>query len=1039
MSSPTAEQKEAIEKSGKNIIVSAGAGSGKTFVLKERVLRNVRDNTSIDNLIILTFTKNAAFEMKDRIRKILKNNNLEDAKYVDSAYITTFDSFAGSLVRKYNYLLGVSKDFNVIDNSIIEIELNNILDDIFEEKYRIKDNRFVNFINDLCYKSDNSLRKDIITIYKSLDNIIDKIDFLNTYIDKFYNEDYINNMLYKYENNIFDKIGELIELYNLANEYALKEETISFNDNIILELSNISSLDELIDNYSNLKLKKNFGGKVYDAEYKVIKERIDEVDEYLTDYLTYYKNDLKMQYLSTKNDVEELISILLELDNRINTFKRKHNSYNFSDIAFMAIKLVKNYEFVRNEIKNNTYEIMIDEYQDTNDIQEEFISYIANNNVYMVGDVKQSIYGFRNANPYIFKNKYDTYSNNIDGYKIDLTSNFRSRKEVINNINNIFSKIMFDNIGGADYKKSHIMNFGKTIYNDLESNIDYNLDLLNYNYDKDKYREYTKDEIEAFIIVDDIKKKMNNNLTSVHEVNGKDIKVPISYKDFCILVDKSKNFELLKSILESNGIPASIDKDLSIKEDDEIYILKNLITLLINIHNKVFDETFIHAFISIKRSYIDKTNDDVIYNTIKNKTFKNTDLYIKLESISNIMDGLSNKEILYLLIHNFDIINKTINVGDIDNRISKLEYFINECDSLNKFGMDIYTMKDFFDNLLNSDNDIKMGNNTNDIDAVKIMTIHGSKGLEFNYVYMPYLYTSFKGKNTGDLIFDKTFGLIIPFNDDGIDKTFIYKLCKQENLKENISEKIRLFYVAITRAKEKFTMITEFNDNLVNNDNIDEHDLLKCNSYKDIITLLKNDLSKYTKNIDLDKIYKSKDYLSIREYNYKDNIQNTNEIINICSLNIENKALESTHFSKELSNIIDKDLRYILDTGTYIHNIFEIYDFKSDINDLNLDNNIKNKITNFLNHNEFKDIKNAKIYKEHEFKFIKNNKTYHGIIDLLVEYNDHFDIIDYKYSNIDSEEYTKQLKGYKNYIENTYNKPCNCYLYSILNDTVKKI
>ena len=1039
MSSPTLEQKEAIEKSGKNIIVSAGAGSGKTFVLKERVLRNVRDNTSIDNLIILTFTKNAASEMKDRIRKILKNNNLEDAKYVDSAYITTFDSFAGSLVRKYNYLLNISKDFNVIDDSIIEIELNNILDNIFENRYKNKDNRFVNLINNLCYKSDNSLKKDIITIYKSLDNIIDKINFLNTYINKFYNEDYINNMLNKYENNIFDKVNELIELYNLANEYALKEETIEFNDNIILELSNISSLDELIDNYSNLKLKKNFGGKVYDVEYKVIKERIDEVDEYLNDYLIYYKDDLKKQYLSTKENVEELIDILLELDNKINSFKKEHNSYNFSDIAFMAIKLVKDYEFVRNEIKNNTYEIMIDEYQDTNDIQEEFISYIANNNVYMVGDVKQSIYGFRNANPYIFKNKYDSYSNNIDGYKIDLTSNFRSRKEVINNINNIFSKIMFDNIGGADYKKSHIMNFGKTIYNDLESNMDYNLDLLNYTYDKDKYREYTKDELEAFIIVNDIKNKMNSNLTSVHEVNGKDIKVPISYKDFCILVDKSKNFELLKSILESSGIPASIDKDLSIKEDDEIYILKNLITLLISIHDNLLDEKFIHAFMSIKRSYIDKTNDNEIYDIIKNKTFKNTDLYKDLESISNIMDGLSNKEILYLLIDKFDIINKTITVGDIDSRISRLEYFINECDSLNKFGMDIYTMKDFFDNLLNSDNDIKMGNTSADIDAVKIMTIHGSKGLEFNYVYMPYLYTSFKGKNIGDLVFDKNFGLIIPFNDDGIDKTFMYKLYKQESLKENISEKIRLFYVAITRAKEKFTMITEFNDKLVNNDIIDEYDLLKCNSYKDIITLLKDDLSRYTKIIDLDNIYKSKNYLSIKEYNYKDNIRKTDEILITNNLTINNKVLESNHFSKELSSIIDKDLRYILDMGTYMHNVFEVYDFKTNINDLNIDNNIKEKINNFLNHNEFKNIKNGKIYKEHEFKFIKNNKTYHGIIDLLVEYDNYFDIIDYKYSNIDSKEYVNQLKGYKDYIENTYNKPCNCYLYSILSDTVKKI
>ena len=1030
MSSPTKEQKEAIEKNGKNIIVSAGAGSGKTFVLKERVLRNVKENTSIDNLIILTFTKNAASEMKDRIRKILKKNNLEDAKYVDSAYITTFDSFAGSLVRKYNYLLNISKNFNVIDDSIIDLEIKNELDEIFEEKYKEKDNKFVKLINDLCFKNDNSLKKDIINIYKNLENVINKDEFLNTYINKFYNEDYVNNTLDKYEDNIFNKLGEIIELYNLANEYALKEETIEFNNNVIEELTNIISLDELVDNYSKLKLKSNYGGKLYDEGYKVIKSRIDEIDKDFKDYLTYYKNDLKNQYLSTKNNVIEIIDIIKKLDLKVNNFKKIHNSFSFTDIAFMAIKLVKNFEFVRNEIKNNTYEIMIDEYQDTNDIQEEFISYIANNNVYMVGDVKQSIYGFRNANPYIFKHKYDTYSNNIDGYKINLTSNFRSRKEVINNINDIFSKIMFDNVGGADYKKSHIMNFGKTIYNDLESNLDYNLDLLNYTFDKKKYFKYTKDEIEAFIIVDDIKKKMNSNLTSVHEVNGKDEKVPICYKDFCILVDKSKNFELLKSILESNGIPASIDKDLSIKEDDEIYILKNLITLLIDIHNNNFNDEFIHSFMSIERSYIYNICDQELYKIIKNKTFKNTDLYNKLSNISIILDGLSNKEILYRLIDTFDIVNKTINVGDIDSRIARLEYFINESESLNKFGMDIYTMKEFFDNLLNSENDIKMGKTSNDIDAVKIMTIHGSKGLEFNYVYMPYLSTSFKGKNNGDLVFGKNFGFIIPFNDDGIDKTFVYKLYKQESLKENISEKIRLFYVAITRAKEKFTMISEFNDNIVNNNTIEEYDLLKCNSYKDIITLLKDDLSKYTKVIDIDNLYKSKDYLSIKEYNYKDNIDKTNSILNINTLNIKNDIIESNHFSKELSTIIDKETRYTLDLGNYMHYLFEMSDF----------NDKSNKyINNFLNHEELKNIKNSKIYKEHEIKYNKDNITYHGIIDLLIEYDNHFDIIDYKYSNIEDEEYKKQLKGYKDYIENTYNKPCNCYLYSISNDMLKKI
>ena len=130
----------------------------------------------------------------------------------------------------------------------------------------------------------------------------------------------------------------------------------------------------------------------------------------------------------------------------------------------MAIKVVKDNDDVRQELKEFYNEIMIDEYQDTNDLQEEFISLIENNNVYMVGDIKQSIYRFRNANPLIFKNKYDLYSNNISGMKIDLLKNFRSRSEVLNNINLLFDYVMDDFLGGADYIRSHRMVFGNTSY-----------------------------------------------------------------------------------------------------------------------------------------------------------------------------------------------------------------------------------------------------------------------------------------------------------------------------------------------------------------------------------------------------------------------------------------------------------------------------------------------------------------------------------------------------------------------------------------------
>lgn len=1036
MSNPTPEQELAIHTRGKNIIVSAGAGSGKTFVLKERVLEEVKNETSINNLIILTFTKNAAIEMKDRIRKILSKNNIKDAEYVDSAYITTFDSFAGSIVRKYNYLLNISKDFSIIDSNIVEVEIRNQLDLILEKKYKEKESKFVNFINNLCYKDDKSLRKDIINIYKSLSNLLDKNGFLNNYINIYFDNKFIDNKIKEYEENIINELYNYIELLNSANNYALKDEVIEYNNNIIDTISNINDLDELIDNFDNLTIKANSGGKVYSEEYKDISKQITDFKKNFSKYLVYYKKDLKEQYLLTKDNVSELIDILKELDNNINLFKQQHNSYEFSDIAFKAIKLVKNNEEVRNEIKNNTYEIMIDEYQDTNDIQEEFISYIENNNVYMVGDIKQSIYGFRNANPKLFKQKYDSYSKEDGGYKIDLTSNFRSREEVINNINDIFSNIMFDDIGGANYKETHKMKFGKKNYNELKDNIDYNLSLYNYKYEKGLY---TKDEIEAFIIAYDIKEKMKSKIHTVHEVDGTDKLVDISYKDFCILVDKSNNFELLKSILEYNGIPCTIDKDLSIKKDDEVFILKNLITCLIHIVNKNYDEKFKHSFVSIARSYICNISDNDIYDYIKNNKYKDILVFNKLLNISKDINALSNKEILYKLIDEFDIVNKTIYVGNINNRLAKLEYFINECDSLNKFGMDIYTMEEFFDSILNSDDDIKMGHEVINSDCVKIMTIHGSKGLEYNYVYMPYLYSEFRFKLKGDILFNNDLGFILPFYSDGLDKTFMYNLNYQNNIKDIISEKIRLFYVAITRAKENFIMISEFNDKLYSND-INSNDLLKCRSFKDILSLLKNYLLKYTKYIDINSLNMNKDYMSIKDSNYENIIENSNEIININDININNNVIDNKHFSKCLNKVMDKELRYLLDFGTKMHYCFEIYDFNNNnLDKLNIKDEYKEKITNFLKHDEVKNISKAKVYKEHEIKFDKNGLSYHGFIDLLVEYSDHFDIIDYKLSNIDSEEYILQLNGYKEYIESKYNKKVNIYLYSIIKDVFKRV
>ena len=777
MSNPTSEQLLAINTRGKNIIVSAGAGSGKTFVLKERVLKMVKEETSVDKLIILTFTKNAAEEMKERIRKIINEHEevKDQASLVDSAYITTFDSFAGSLVKKYNYLLNIDKNFQIIDSNIVDTEIKQIIDDIFENRYELKEDNFVNLINTYCYKNDEELKTCIIKMYHALSNKKDKEEFLNTYIDKYYDKEYTDYLIQEYNDMVFSKRDSLLTLYEQLSEFTINEKAIASNLIHTSSVEAASTIDELRLSFDT-SLARALKG-YYEEGYKPIKEKISSIESSITNDLRYTVEELIDQYMTTKQYVSVIIDILKELNTRINDFKNKHNSYEFSDIAFKAIELVRDHEDVREEIKNNTYEIMIDEYQDTNDIQEEFISYIQNNNVYMVGDVKQSIYRFRNANPYLFKSKYDSYStveeDNKDGYRIDLTANFRSRGEVINNINDLFSMIMTNNVGGADYKKSHAMKHGnKSFDNLINDKEDYNMDILSYTNDSD----YTDVEIESFIMADDILRRINNKDKVVREINGENKLDEIKYSDFCVLVDKSKNFDTIKKIFEYKGIPSTIYKDISIKEDDEVFILKNLITLIIKIKENKLDIDFKHAFMSIARSYICSMNDAEIFNIFENDLFKESTLYKKIEKYTTIVDSLSNKEILINLINEFDIINKLTTVGDVQARSTKLEYFINTSESLNKFGMDIYSMSEYFNTILNGDEDIQMGGKNSSGNAVKIMTIHGSKGLEFSYVYSPFLRSEFKPRKKSQYYLSDKYGFVIPFNDGMVEPTLVNSL-----------------------------------------------------------------------------------------------------------------------------------------------------------------------------------------------------------------------------------------------------------------------
>ena len=1033
----TNEQIEARDREGKNIIVSAGAGSGKTEVLTQRILRKLTEGVHINELLILTFTNAASAEMKDRIRKkIIETPSLkEELNLIDSSYISTFDSFTLSILKKYNYLLNISSDISPCEESLISLKKKEILDNIFDSLYEEKNEKLSKLINDFCVKDDNSIRDSILKMNSIIERRTDKYEYLSNYIDINYSEDKINENIKLYEEVLLRKVSEISDLLEEVRLYADND----FYEKLLEALNklfNAKTYDEML--YAFVDKLPQVPPRSSEELKAAKKELTDTYNEFKKSFKYKSTDEIKEYILNTKDYVEIIIDIIIRLNKELDEFKFKNDLYTFGDIAILAINLVKSNEKVRKELKNSFKEIMIDEYQDTDDLEEELVSLISDNNVYMVGDIKQSIYRFRNANPDNFKEKYDLYKDGELGYKIDLSNNFRSREEVVNNVNLIFDLIMDKEIGGSNYIEDGRMNPGNKDYNE-KGKVSYNnnMEIINYN---SKDFKFSKEEIEAFIIANDIKNKIDNKYL-VYDKKDKQLR-EAKYSDFVILARRSKNFELFKKILEYNGIPLTIEADVTIKEDASLIILKNLLLLVTNIYNKNYDCNFKHQFISIMRSPLIDETDENIFKYFVNNNFSDSKLFKKCEELSKKMTSLSTREFIILLLDEFDFYHNLIKLGDVDESIVKIEYLIKSLDNFNKIGYTVIDFSNYLDEIMNGKHDIKLNINKDIIDSVKIMTIHKSKGLEFSVCYYPELYPKFNIQDLSDrFIYNKKYGFITPIFDEGIDTTILKDIYSDYYYKEEISEEIRLFYVALTRAKEKMIfLVDDFTDgNIVKENKVISNKVRNSyNSFRDILKSIRENISPYIKDIDINELDISRDYNLIRNFNYKEFI-NLQEVENdIKEINISNKLLEEESYSKKANKLITKEQKENMEYGTKVHHILECLDF---INPdyTNIDNSIKNMIIKFLDTDLLKDISKGKIYKEYEFMYEKDNTLNHGIIDLMIEYSDYIDIIDYKLKNISDENYIKQLKGYKEYIEERTNKKVNLYLYSLIDNKYELI
>ena len=882
------------------------------------------------------------------------------------------------------------------------------MNEIFDEYYKSDNKLFNNLINSFCFKDDNVLIDSIIKINNLLDLKIDKKEYLDSYIKEYYSDLNLNKLKDEFLNLLLSKINEIKINLDYLKTYA----DGTYYEKVCDSLANLIASNTIDDIRNNINITLPRLTKAEDI-VKTYKTNISNLIKELTNLVSYDVDDL----IKTKDYIEIIIEIINKLDKRIWEFKNNNSSYEFIDIAKMAIMVVKDNVHIKEELKNYYNEILVDEYQDTSDLQEIFINLISNNNVYMVGDIKQSIYRFRNANPNIFKEKYINYAKENGGRKIDLLKNFRSRKEVLDGINIIFDLVMNLELGGAEYKESHRMVFGNTAYG-LKDNC--KLEILNY-----ELGDYTKEEAEIFIVANDIKKKIEEK----YQVMDKETFQyrDINYSDFCVIMDRNSEFLKYKQIFEYLNIPLVMYKDEVLKDGIDIIMIRNILNAILKIRNKEYDKEFRYYLVSIMRSFLFSYSDSTIFDIITNNKIFDSIVFEKLKDISKDLDRLNNMQVLNRVIDDFNFYENCIKIGNINDTIVRVYYLNTIATNLESIG---YTPTKFIEYLNNLEKtEIKYSLNTDASDSVKIMNIHKSKGLEFPICYYTGLHKKFNIADLKDnMFYYNKYGIILPNHDNELKDTFVKELVKDDYLKEEISEKIRLFYVGLTRAREKMILVTHLKPN-----EAPLTDLVKLNyrSFLDILNSITETLEDYTTNVE---VKVDSNYKMLSNINYKDYINDTKDLFIDKNIDLEYEEIKSKHFSKSSNKIITKDDQKNIDLGLRIHTYLEMIDFKNPKLDL-IDKKYLPFIKGFLDSGVLKNL-DCNIYKEYEFKYEENNTTYHGFIDLMMEYEDYINIIDYKLKHVDDPGYVKQLNGYKNYIEKLTGKKVYLYLYSIIDKKI---
>ncbi len=1013
------EQLNAINARKGNYLVSASAGSGKTAVLTERAFQLIHEGVKVSELLVLTFAKDAASEMKDRIRKkLLEHHMYKEAAEIDLSSIQTFDAFALSVVKTHYYRLGVSKDVSIFDKEFFQIEKNIILKRIFDKLYQENSQVFSSLLFDFCTRDDYPIFTSVLNVSRSLENVIDRDEYYSNFDSEYLSKEYILKLYHEIFHLAHEKISECI------TKIKTLDSDMKFVDKALEYLNYFYSACDYDEFYSKLYAENvvKYPSKRRSVEYTqedlILMDHVkSELNEAISLIKTLgSKEDFFSHFEEIKKRAMFIMNVSRELDDELDNFKRKNNAYDFFDIARLALKALQKPDILQ-EYRNKFRYIMVDEYQDTNDIQDKVVSMLAQNNLFVVGDIKQSIYRFRNANPAIFIKRFDEYGKNKDGHRIDMNANFRSCQEVINDNNTLFIDLMNAGETGFDYKKDHTMEFANSSY---QANPNAHHEI--YFYESTSAYENRLTEIE--IIANDIIEKINAG----YLVNDSGKYRKCRFSDFAILIDRKKSFDSFYQKFKEKNIPLIVNADRKIYDHDVLKIILNIIKMLLMITDGDVDDNFAHPFASILRSYLFMTSDETIYNIISKKDYASTQLYAQLVSLAKQVETLPLCKILDAIYSEFQIIELLPRIGNIETAYSVIEYLNNIAKTMERLCSSLKDYYEYFESI--EKYEINLSNQILEQveDAVTITTIHKSKGLQYKIVYLPLLGSRPNDDSKSPIFFHSKYGIDIPFFDGNKQiRSPIYYLAKIKEGNEDILERLRTFYVALTRAEEKVIFIDYYSEKQPIGSEVVQS-LFAATSFRKMLTYgIYHKKFKYTifnKNLPHDVSLLKQDMSQLPSAH----------VFLFPSFKMKKDLLLAERASKKASNITDLEA---LEVGNKFHAYLEKVDFHIKDTQFINDSNDRRIIDDLLKNQIFDDVMDAEI--RQEFPFYDEESDVYGYIDLLMIFDDKIVIIDYKTSSIDDDEYNRQIKVYASYLRKIDKRPIKGYLLSILYNELKEV